>query len=94
VFSLISNDTEQRDADTVATRERLQSLVGVVPGLRSVVFERDLGLIASHQDAVLISEHDDNAALEGYQAHSAHLEAAKFIAAVTGPSRTVVDYEC
>ena len=74
-------------------KERLRVLVGVVPGLRSVVFEPDLGLIASHQNAVLVSEHDDNAALEGYQAHPGHIEAAAFIASVTGPSRSIVDYE-
>ena len=93
MFSLISKDGKQRDNDIVATRERLRSLVGVVPGLRSVVFEPDQGLIASHHDAVLVSEHDDNAALEGYQAHPGHIEAAGFIASVTGPSRAVVDYE-
>ena len=93
IFTLTSDDAQQREADIVAVRERLQALVGVVPGLRSVVFEPDLGLIASHQDAVLVSEHDDNAALEGYQAHPGHIEAAGFIASVTGPSRAVVDHE-
>ena len=93
MFTLISDDPQQRTADTVAIRERLQALVGVVPGLRSVVFEPDLGLIASHQGVVLVSEHDDNAALEGYQAHPGHIDAAKLISSLTGPSRAVVDYE-
>lgn len=93
MFTLISDNAQQREADIAAVKERLRVLVGVVPGLRSVVFEPDLGLIASHQNAVLVSEHDDNAALEGYQAHPAHIEAAGFIASVTGPSRSIVDYE-
>ena len=93
MFTLISDNAQQREADIAAVKERLRVLVGVVPGLRSVVFEPDLGLIASHQNAVLVSEHDDNAALEGYQAHPGHIEAAAFSASVTGPSRSIVDYE-
>ena len=93
IFTLISENAQQREADIAAVKERLRVLVGVVPGLRSVVFEPDLGLIASHQNAVLVSEHDDNAALEGYQVHPGHIEAAAVIASVTGPSRSIVDYE-
>ena len=93
IFTLTADDTQQREADIAAVRKRLEALIGVVPGLRSVVFAPDLALIASHQDVVLVSEHDDNAALEGYQAHPGHIEAAGFIASVTGPSRAVVDYE-
>lgn len=93
MFTLTATDEAQRDADAAAVRERLTGLLGVVPGLQSIVFERDLGLIDSHWDAVLVSEHDDNAAAEGYQAHPGHLEAAAFIRSVTGPDRAVVDYE-
>lgn len=92
MFSLIAPDETQKDADVIEVRARLRALVGVIPGLQSIIFERDLGLVANHLDAVLISEHDDNAALETYQAHELHRAAAEFIGAVTGPGRAVVDY--
>jgi hypothetical protein len=92
MFRLIATDEAQKDADVVGVRSRLEALVGVIPGLQSIVFERDLGLVANHLDAVLVSEHDDNDALETYQAHEAHRAAAEFIGTVTGPDRAVVDY--
>ena len=93
MFTLAATDEEQRARDVAEVRTRLSALVGVVPGLHSVVFERDLGLIAAgHWDVVLVSEHDDNAALEAYQAHPAHQEAGAFIRTVV-VDRATVDYE-
>jgi hypothetical protein len=48
-------------------------------------------LIDGHWHVALISEHDDNAALEAYQSHPAHLEAAAFVSSVIS-DRAVVDY--
>ena len=93
MFTLTATDEAQRATDVEEIRRRLDALVGVVEGLRSVTFNRDLGLIeAGHWDAVLVSEHDDNAALEGYQAHPDHQAAGAFIRSVTG-ERATVDYE-
>lgn len=93
MFTLSATDAEQRKSDIVEVRARLDALVGVVPGLHSVTFEPDLGLIdAGHWDVVLVSEHDDNAALEAYQAHPAHQEAGAFIRTVV-KDRATVDYE-
>jgi heme-degrading monooxygenase HmoA len=93
MFTLTATDEAQRAADVEEVRRRLDALVGVVPGLRSVTFSRDLGLIAAgHWDVVLVSEHDDNAALEAYQAHPDHQAAGAFIRTVTG-DRATVDYE-
>ena len=50
------------------------------------------GVVEGHWDVVLVSEHDDNEALEAYQAHPAHLEAAGFIRSVTN-DRATVDHE-
>jgi Stress responsive A/B Barrel Domain len=94
MFTMSATDAGQRDRDIADVRSRLDALVGVVPGLRSMTFEPDLGLVADgHWGAVLLSEHDDNAALEGYQAHPAHREAGAFIASVTTVDRATVDYE-
>jgi len=93
MFTLASSDESQREQDVTAMRSRLDALVGTVPGLVSISLNRDLGLVADgHWDVVLVSEHDDNAALEGYQSHPAHQDAGAFIRTVT-LERATVDYE-
>ena len=92
LFTLTAASDTQRAADISGMQERLAALVGVVPGLNSVTLKPDLGLVEGHWDVALVSEHDDNSALEAYQAHPAHLEAGAFIRSVTG-DRITVDYE-
>lgn len=93
MFQLTAAADSERAADISQMQERLGSLVGVVPGLKSMSLKPDLGLVEGHWDVVLVSEHDDNAALEGYQAHPAHLEVSAFIKSVTSSDRVAVDYE-
>lgn len=92
LFTLTATDEAQLAADHAGMKERLGALVGVVPGLVTMSVERDLGIVDGHWDVALVSEHDDNAALEGYQAHPAHIEAGEFVRSVTG-ERATVDYE-
>jgi hypothetical protein len=93
MFTLASSDEGERERDVTEIRSRLDALVGTVPGLVSISFNRDLGLIsAGHWDVVLLSDHDDNAALEAYQAHPDHQAAGAFIRSVT-VDRATVDYE-
>lgn len=92
MFNLTAASDAERAADISEMQSRLGALVGVVPGLISITLKPDLGLLEDHWDVVLVSEHDDNAALEGYQAHPAHQEAGAFIRSVTN-DRATVDYE-
>lgn len=92
MFTLASKDETQRATDVAEVRGRLAALVGVIPGLRTISLEPDLGLVAGHFDVVLISDHDDNAALEAYQAHPSHVDASAFIRSVTS-DRATVDFE-
>lgn len=93
MFTLTGVDEAAQQRDLDGMREQLAALVGVIPGLQKVTVERDLGLVPGHKDIVLISDHDDNAALEGYQAHPGHLAAAEYIRSITTSDRTTVDYE-
>ncbi len=70
-------------------KQILNDLVGVVPGLISV----QVGFGFKGADIILISEHEDKAALETYRTHPAHVEVGKFVRAVVG-SRTDCDFEC
>jgi quinol monooxygenase YgiN len=70
----------------------LEALVGVVPGLISL----ELGLNVNPSDAawdlVLRSVHENAAALEAYQVHPDHRQAASLVGELTS-DRAVVDCE-
>ncbi len=91
MFRLGATDELQRRDDAHGIAERLQALETQIPGIQSIRVDRDLGLVKGHWDVVLVSEHDDNAALEAYQVHPAHKEVAAWIGTVVS-DRAVVDY--
>jgi hypothetical protein len=91
-FRLSATEPAQRVLDAEFIREQLTDLVGVVPTVRSIIVAPDLGLVKTHWDVVLVSEHDSNAHLEAYQSHPAHVEAAALVATVVA-DRAIVDYE-
>jgi hypothetical protein len=92
LFTLASDDQQQRAADAAALKQRLEGLVGQIPGLQSLTVKTDLGEVDGHFDIALVSDHDDNEALRGYQAHPAHVEAGAFVKTVVD-KRAVVDFE-
>ena len=82
---------ERRDqADKI--RAALESLRGNIPGMSSLQVGIGSGGDEQFGDVVLISTHDDWAALKGYQVHPAHVEAARVIAAAR-IERRVLDFE-
>jgi len=90
LWKLAASDPEQKLRDVEGMRERLEPLVGVVPGLRSLAVGADTGWADGNWDVVLVSEHDDAAAVEGYQVHPAHVEAAGWVRTVVS-ERACVD---
>ncbi len=90
LWKLSSADPEQRARDVEGLRERLEGLVGVVPGLRSLIVAPDVGSTDGNWDVLLLSEHDDEDALAVYQAHPAHVEAAVYVRSVV-QARACVD---
>jgi len=91
LFRLAADDDVQRRDDAHGIAERLEALETEIAGIQSIRVDRDLGLVDGHWDVALVSEHDDNAALEAYQVHPAHLEVATWIGTVIS-DRAVVDY--
>lgn len=91
-WTLQADSAEQRAAAVEGMRSRLEPLVGVIPGLHSLVVRADIGRVEANWDVVLVSEHDDAAALEAYQAHPAHVEAGAFVRSVVR-DKSCVDYE-
>jgi hypothetical protein len=92
LFTLAATDETQRASDAAGMKQRLEALVGQIPGLRTLTVSSDLGAVEGHFDLALVSDHDDNAALEGYQAHPAHKDVLGYVSSVVD-KRAVVDFE-
>jgi stress responsive alpha/beta barrel protein len=83
---------EERRDQAEKIRTALESLRGNIPGMSSLEVGIGTGGDEQFGDVVLISTHDDWAALKGYQVHPAHVEAARVIAAAR-IERRVLDFE-
>ena len=70
----LREQSESERAELVTEfRSRLDALVGVVPGLRSVALTEDVHDTDANFDVVLISMHDTREALAVYQDHPDHV---------------------
>ena len=85
-----SADERREQAEKVRTA--LEALRGNIPGMSSLEVGIGVGGDEQLADVVLISTHDDWAALKGYQVHPAHLEAARVISAAR-IERRVLDFD-
>ncbi|GAA1688005.1 Dabb family protein [Microcella alkalica] len=91
-WTLQGQNDQERAAAVEGMRSRLEPLVGVIPGLRSLVVRGDIRQVESNWHVVLVSEHDDADALAAYQAHPDHIAAGPFVRSVV-VDKACVDYE-
>jgi Stress responsive A/B Barrel Domain. len=84
-----SAEGEDKKANAIKMKKKLESLQGVVPG----AFKMEVGINYSPggYDVVLNAEFNDHDALETYQMHPEHLRVKEFISAVTS-ERAMADY--
>ena len=73
-------------------KEGLEGLKGVIPGLREIKVYTDM-LAHSNVDLVLDSTFESIEALEGYQAHPAHVKVASEIVRPRIKNRRCADFE-
>ncbi|SIR00714.1 Stress responsive A/B Barrel Domain [Rhizobium sp. RU33A] len=83
---------EKRDA-AIMIKTKFESLVGQIPGLRSLEVGLDISRISYACDVVLYSEFDDEAALQRYAEHPAHAQLRADLEGVR-IARHQVDYVC
>lgn len=62
-------------------RGALEGLRGEIPGMAALTVSADLGDSDGNFDVILVTDHDSVEALEVYQKHPAHLEAAAVVKA-------------
>ncbi len=92
MWKLAATDPAQRAVDAAGIKAGLESLVGIVDGLSRLEVGADVGVIDANWDVVLISEFDDNDALEGYQIHPDHIAVGQWVKTVVTDKATV-DYD-
>lgn len=92
MWKVRGTSAEERREQAEKIRAALESLRGNIPGMSSLEVGIGAGGDEQLSDVVLISTHDDWAALKAYQVHPAHVEAAREIAAVR-IERRVLDFE-
>jgi len=82
------NDKETNGA---IIKEKLEGLVGKIPGLLKAKVFKTAGKYTDY-DYTLISKLESEEALDGYQAHPLHKEAADFVSSVR-EGRACIDYD-
>jgi len=92
MWRLRGTSAEERREQADKVRAALEGLRGNIPGMTSLEVGVGVGGDEQLGDVVLITTHDDWAALKGYQVHPAHVEAARVIAAAR-IERRVLDFD-
>lgn len=87
----LKEDISDPVAAKAEAKNRLENLVGKIPGLHSLTVMTE-GLASSSADMMLDSTLEDEAALAVYQNHPLHLEAAGFVRSVVDV-RLCLDFE-
>lgn len=92
MWKLSATEPAAKAAAVAEIAGALEPLVGVVPGLQSLIVRPNVAYLDSNYDVILVSDFDSVAALEGYQAHPAH-HAAAVVPRKHTESRVTVDFE-
>lgn len=92
IWKLAAQDAVERRAQAAEVARRLNALNGVVPQLLSISAGANSAYPETNADVTLVADFESIAALEAYQVHPAHEEAAAYIRTVVA-SRVAVDFE-
>jgi len=79
-------------ADAEIIKDKLEALMGKIPGLQHIEVGIDFSSSEQSADVVLYSELESREALQAYQAHPEHQAVIPLVKAAS-VSRMVVDYE-
>lgn len=92
MWKLNATEPAAKEAAVAEIAGALEPLVGVVPGLHSLIVRPNVAFPDTNYDAVLVSDFDSVAALEAYQVHPEHVVAAA-VPRAHAASRVTVDFE-
>ncbi|MFI8633885.1 Dabb family protein [Microbacterium sp. NPDC077663] len=92
VWKMAAEDAGTRAEHAAEVVRLLRGLETSVPVIRSLSVGTNVAVPEANADVSLVMDVDDLDALEAYQTHPAHQEAAAFIRRVAG-GRMAVDFE-
>ena len=92
LWKLAAETPGEKAAVVAELRERFAPLVSLIDGTERLDIRADLGATDGNWDVVLDSDYRDAAALDAYQVHPAHVEAAAYARSVV-TARACVDFE-
>ena len=81
--------TKQQNMEYIASK--LLSLKGVIPEIKNIEIGMNINKGAAAYDMALITEFENEAALEAYQTHPKHVEVSEYVSKVR-TDRAVADY--
>jgi hypothetical protein len=91
LWKLAAEDADTRALHTEQIAERLLALPAVIDAIQRLEVGPNVAYPATNWDVALVAEFADAEALERYQVHPAHQEAAAFIRTLAA-ERAAVDY--
>ena len=91
MWKLAAEDAATRASDAAEIASRLGALVGVIEDIQSLTVSTNVAYPEQNSDVVLVADYADLEAIDHYQKHPAHVEAASFVRSVVS-SRASIDY--
>lgn len=91
MWTLAAEDAATKAAHSAEIAERLTALVGVVEEIQSLTVSTNVAYPEQNSDVVLVADYADLDALDRYQKHPAHQEAAAFVRSVVS-ARASIDF--
>lgn len=88
----LKDEYKDKDSKKQEIKERLEGLVGKIPGLREMYIHYD-PMNGSSGDVFMDSSFDDAESLAAYQKHFLHLEVANTVVRPVVEQRLSFDYE-
>ncbi len=92
LWKLAAESADEKAAVVAELQERFAPLVSLIDGTERLDIRADLDATDGNWDVVLDSDYRDADALDAYQVHPAHVEAAAYARSVV-TARACVDFE-
>ena len=92
LWKLSPDAAEDSQLIVAELEQRFEALVPVIDGLERLRIRADIGETDGNWDVLLDADYRDTAALDAYQAHPAHVEAAAYARSVV-TARACIDFE-
>ena len=92
LWNLSAESADEKAVIVAELRERFSALVPLIDGTERLDIRADVGTTDGNWDVVLDGDYRDAAALDAYQVHPAHVEAAAYARSVV-TARACVDFE-